>query len=394
MRRSLFVAAFESGVYRPRRGTRVDLAATTRHDRLAALDFARARAAGFGGVHESARWPVVEARPWRYDFRPLLPCVRAARALDLQISWTLADGTCPDDIEPMRPVLVRRLAGFARAFARFLRDESDRPPCIVPVDQITARAWLGGEMGHIEPFVEERGLELQIQLVRAAIVAADAIRDVIPDARIACAEPLFHVAAAPDRPEDVDTAAAAAARRFEVTDMLCGRAWPQLGGEPRHLDLVGATVYPHSQWYYRGPKMPGPPIEPRAAGWRPLHEQLQELGARYGRPVLIAGTGSDGATAQTWLRYACREIRTTMLRGTAVASIALAPAVDCPVGPAPQRSSTGMWGHADEAGRRPVHFGLAAELALQRACFARLEEGLERARADPGDRFATLGYTT
>jgi hypothetical protein len=53
-----------------------------------------------------------------------------------------------------------------------------------------------------------------------------------------------------------------------------------------------------------------------------------------------------------------------------------------------------MWGHADETGRRPVHFGLAAELALQRACFARLEEGLERARVDPGDRFATLGQTT
>jgi hypothetical protein len=264
--KSVMLAGFDSASYRPRRGGRVDLAIATGHDRFAALDYARARALGIRTVRESARWPIVEQRPWRYDFSVLLPWLRAARQLDMEIVWTLLDGSAPDDIPVMRPMLVRRLALFARAFARFLRDETDRAPCIVPVDQITARAWLGGELARAEPYLEERGFELQAQLVCAAIAAADAFRHVLPEARILCVEPLFHVAPAPDRPEDLDAALTAGARRFVVLDMPCGRAWPQLGGDPRHLELLGVTVYPHSQWYYRGPKLPGLTIEPGAPG--------------------------------------------------------------------------------------------------------------------------------
>jgi hypothetical protein len=377
---SVMLAAFESASYRLRRGGCVDLAALSGHDRYAARDYARGRALEIRTVRESARWPVVEHHPWRYDFAVLAPWVRAAQRLGVQIVWTLLDGSWPDDVDPMRPALVRRLAGFARAFARFLRDETDGAPCIVPVAQIAARAWLGGELAHAAPFLEERGLELQAQLVRAAAAAADAFRDVTPEARMLCVEPLFHVAPAPDRPEDVDGALGAAARRFAVLDMLSGRTWPQLGGEPHHLDLVGVTAYPNSQWYYQGPKLPGPAIEAGAPGWRPLRELLIEMARRYDRPVFIAGTGRDGALGPAWLRHVCREARCAMVGGASVAGVALAPAVDCDGVAGERRCSTGLWGAADESGRRPINAALAQELAVQRACFERFAANVSAAR--------------
>jgi hypothetical protein len=291
----------------------------------------------------------------------------------------LLDGTWPQDLAPMGPALVRRLAMFARALARFLREETDRAPMIVPVEQITTRAWRGGELGHIEPFLEERGVELEVQLVRAAIAAAEAFRTVSPEARVLCAEPLFHVAASPDSPEDVDSAHRAAGRRFGTLDMLCGRAWPQLGGESCQPDVVGVTLDPHWQWYYRGPRFPGPAIEPGAPGWRPLRELLVELANRYDRPVVIAGTGRPGALGPTWLRHVCREARAAMLAGAAVPCVGLSPIVLC--GADRDAGDRGLWGAADEAGRRPTDAALAEEIVVQRACFERFGASLRAARA-------------
>jgi hypothetical protein len=377
--KSLMLAGFSSGTYRPRRGACVDLAVSTGHDRFAALDYARVHALGLRTVRESARWSQVEQRPWRYDFSVLAPWVRAARRLDMEIVWTLLDGTWPADVAPMGTALVRRLAMFARAFARFLRDETGgAAPVIVPVDQITARAWLGGELAHTEPYLEERGFELQVQLVRAAIAAADAFREITPAARILCVEPLFHVAASPERPEDQDAADAAAARRFAALDMLCGRSWPQLGGTPRHLDLLGVTVYPDSQWYYRGPKLPGPPIECGGPGWRPLRELLVELACRYHyRPIVVAGTGRDGALGARWLRHVCREVRGAMLAGVQVPCVGVAPVVKC----RDRGAVGGVWGPADDAGRRPTDAALVEEIGVQRACFERVDASLRAARA-------------
>lgn len=375
-------AGFSSGIHRPRRGTVLDHAVLTAHDRFATLDYARLHALGIRTVHESARWPAVERRAWRYDFSALAPCVRAARALDMDIVWTLLDGSWPEDLAPMRPALVRRLAMFARALARFLREETERAPVIVPVEAVAARAWLGGELGRAEPFLEDRGLELQAQLARAAIAAVEAFRAVTPAARVLSAEPLFHVAA--DRIEDVDAADAAADRRCGGLDMLCGRAWPQLGGDARHLDLVGVTVEPNWQWYYRGPKFPGPPIPPGAPGWRPLRQLLTELARRYQRPIVIAATARAGAFGPPWLRHVCRETRAAILDGATVAGVGLAPVLQC------GGEDRGVWGAADEIGRRAIDAPLAEEVVVQRACFERFGASLRAARAAAATANATL----
>lgn len=381
------LAGFDTACHPARDGGWTDLASLTGHDRFASLDYARVAALGVRAVREGARWPMVERRPWQYDFRALAPPVAASRAHGLEIVWTLLDGGWPADLDPLRPAFVRRFAAFAGALARFLRDETDcRAPWIVPIDQIGHRAWLGGELGHAAPYLQERGFELQAQLVRAAIAAAEAFRRVLPAARAMCAEPLVHVAAHPQRPDDADDALAAAARRHQVADMLTGRAWPQLGGEPRQIDLIGLTYHPGSQWYYGGPQHPGPPIAPGAPGWRALRDLILETAGRYRKPVCIAATGRDGSLASAWLRYVCGEAHRAALGGATVAGVVLEPALDSPPVPGRRRASRGIWGDADAAGHRPADAALAQQVALQCASVSRLRCGA----APTGDEAVAL----
>ena len=365
---------FDTRRYRSRRGDWVDNAVLSGHDRLAAHDYSRAAALGVTSVREGARWPAVERQPWQYDFGVLARRVREARARGLRIVWSLLDGDWPDDVDPMRPEFVRRFAGFARAFARFLRDECEpsQPQWIVPVEQIGVRAWRGGAVAHGAPYLEERGFELQVQLVRAALAATDALRIVIPQARMLCLEPLFHVAAHPDRPHEVEAALAATARRNHAIDMLLGRRWPQLGGEPRHVDIVGLTYYPDHQWYYAGPAYPGPAIPPGAPGWRPVRELLLDVAQRHERRVLVAETGRDGPLAAIWFCYVCSEVRRAMLAGATVAGVGVYPAVACPPAPGERRPAAGIWGNAHADGRRPVNKALAKEVSIQCGAFARM----------------------
>jgi hypothetical protein len=370
------IAGFESAGQRLRDGTRFDLCSATDHDRLLEIDYASVRVRGMRTVREGARWHVIEQRPWRYEFGALRPMVRTARQLGLRVIWTLLDRGWPDDVDLFRPAFVRRFTAFAAAFAKFLHTEGDDAPVIIPIHEISSLAWLGGETARIDPYREERGFELQCQLVRAATAAADAVRTACPDARICCAEPLYHVSPQRNRPQDLDLAMAINGRRFRTMDMLTGRIWPQLGGEGRHLDIVGATFYPESEWYYNGPKFPGPAIPCGAPGWRPLRELLRELSQRYARPLFIAGTGDNGARSVAWLRHVGRETRAAMFADSSVLGVCLNPALGCPRSPGERRAVTGLWSPADPAGERPLNHALAEELALQQACFDRLTESL------------------
>jgi hypothetical protein len=126
-------------------------------------------------------------------------------------------------------------------------------------------------------------------LVRAAIAATRAIKHVDPQAKFVCAEPLIHVAAAPDAPQDVPAAEHKRLSQYESIDLLTGRLEPELGGSRDLLDLIGVNFYPDNQWYLYGSTIPLGHY-----AYRPLHHMLAEAHARYDRPLFIAETGAEG----------------------------------------------------------------------------------------------------
>src|SRR5262245_30584517 len=332
--KSFFMAGFECSTHRPKTRKRLDLVAATRHDELALADYRRLSEQGLRVAREGVRWHLVESTPGQYDFTTVLPIVRAARETGTQIIWDLCHFGWPDHIDLFKPEFIHALAGFAAAFAQWLRNETDEPGFFVPVNEISFFSWAAGDEGSLFPYAHGRGFELKCQLVRATFDAIDAIRVVMPEARFVQVDPIIHVIAANKRPEDKPAAEAYRRSQFQAWDMLTGHLSPELGGREKYLDVIGVNFYPHNQWFYnlRGHRRirKFTPISRQHPRYRPLREMLAEVYERYHRPLIIAETGAESRLRAGWFRYVCRETQAAIASGVPVQGICLYPILNHP----------------------------------------------------------------
>ncbi|MBO1075222.1 beta-glucosidase [Roseomonas marmotae] len=362
--RSFFLGGFECSSHRRRDGRRLDLLATTGHDRLALADYQALRGQGIVAARDGLRWHRIETAPGRYDWSEFLPRLRAARASGVQVIWDLCHYGWPDDLDIWSPAFIDRFAAFAGAAARLVREEQDEAPAYCPLNEISYWAWAGGEMGHINPLARKRGGALKRQLVRATIAAIEAVRAVDPRVRIISAEPLIHVVARGPQPRQQRAAAGYRLSQYEALDLLSGRQEPELGGRADYLDILGVNFYPHNQWYYHGSTVPLGHYD-----YRPLSEMLGETYRRYGRPLLLAETGAEGSARPAWLHYVCDEVRDARSAGVPVGGICLYPVTDYPGWENDRLCRSGLFSEPDGQGRRQVHAPLAAELRRQQEIF-------------------------
>ncbi|NJR12809.1 hypothetical protein HC776_02830, partial [bacterium] len=92
--------------------------------------------------------------------------------------------------------------------------------------------------------------------------------------------------------------------------MLSGRLWPQIGGHPRYLDIIGVNYYANNQWILNGPA-----LERTHPQHRPFRDMLRETHERYHRPLFIAETGTEGDGRPDWFGHIAREARAAMEMG-------------------------------------------------------------------------------
>jgi beta-glucosidase/6-phospho-beta-glucosidase/beta-galactosidase len=376
---SFWIGGFECSTHRlPRRkalgrfaGLRLDLTAATRHDEFALQDYARLQEAGIRTARDGVRWHLIEKAPYRYDFSSLLPMLRAARRTETQIIWDLLHYGWPDGLNIWSAAFVDRFARFARAVAGVILEETGGPVYVTPVNEISFVSWGGGDAGFLNPFAKRRGPELKSQLVRAAIAAIEAVREVDPGARICHAEPIIHIAADPDYPEEAPAAEAYSQAQYQAWDMIGGRFCPELGGRPEYLDILGANYYSNNQWIHQDPHLPPsrrrknvllPPSHPLH---RPIREMLREVYERYRRPLFIAETGIEGDARPSWLRYIGQEVRAAAAAGIPLEGLCLYPIIDYPGWGDDRHCYSGLWGYADDEGHRDIYEPLAKELAHQ-----------------------------
>lgn len=372
---SFFLGGFECSTHRRADGRRLDLLAATGHDRWAQQDYAALQRYGIRTVRDGLRWHLIERRPGEYDWSSFLPQLYAAHATGTQVIWDLCHYGWPDDVDIWRPGFVERFARFAAAAARLIRDETDRAAFYAPINEISFWAWAGGDKELLNPMASGRGAELKHQLIRASIAAIEAIREVDSQARFVQVDPAIHVRAGNDRPGPQLEAENARLGQFEAWDMLCGKAWPGLGGKPEYLDILGINYYSNNQWY-----LGGLTIERGHPDYRPFVGILAEIHQRYGRPLLVAETGAEGDLRGDWLRYVSEQVGLAQQRGVPVEGICLYPVLDYPGWDDERHCPTGLLGFADAAGRREVHSGLVDELRLQQTRF-----GVQEPRT-PADR--------
>ncbi|HEU4713168.1 MAG TPA: hypothetical protein VFS76_16470 [Pyrinomonadaceae bacterium] len=376
---SFWMGGFECSTHRlPRRkamgsfaGLRLDLIAATRHDEFALEDYARLQQVGIRTARDGVRWHLIEKHSARFDFSSLVPMLRAARETQTQVIWDLLHYGWPDGLNIWGASFVDRFARFARATAKVILEETGSPIFFTPVNEISFVSWGGGDAGFLNPFGKKRGPELKAQLVRAAIAAIQAVREVDPAARICHAEPIIHIAVDPDYPEEAEAAESYRQSQFQAWDMLGGRLCPELGGRPEYLDILGANYYSNNQWIHQDPHTPRsrrrtdvllPPSHPLH---RRIREMLTELYERYRRPIFIAETGIEGDARPSWLRYIGQEARAVSAAGVPLEGLCLYPIIDYPGWGDDRHCYSGLWDYADDTGHREIYEPLAEELAHQ-----------------------------
>lgn len=363
---SFWLAGFESACHVTRTGTRLDMLAATQHDRFVEDDYAALRDQRLGTVRDTIRWHRVEATPGHFDFSSVAPFVAAAGAQGLQVIWDLLHYGVPDDVDVFSPAFADRFARFARASARFVRDHGDGVPFYTPINELSFYSWAAGEVGWFHPHAHGRGGDLKAQLVRAWIAAVEAMRDVDPRARFVSVEPLIHVVPPAGHDDREGRAAAMRESQFEAWDMIAGRLRPELGGADRYLDVLGSNFYHDNQWEEPGGQRLHWHVRPRDPRWRPLHLLLDEVYARYRRPLLIGETSHVGVGRAEWMREITDEVVLALAAGVPLEGICLYPIIDRFEWDNPAHwHNSGLWDFVHEPDgtfRRVLNEDYAAEL--------------------------------
>ena len=351
------LGGWECSTHVRRDGRRLDLIAATGHDAHAAADYRQLAGLGIRAVRDGVRWHLID-RGGRWDFSSLTPMLEAARETGTQVVWDLFHYGWPDGLDIWSPAFVDRFAAFAAAVGRHHRERTDAVPFWCPVNEIGFHSWAGGDARYLNPFEAGRGFELKVQLARASIAAMHALLEIDPRARFLHAEPLIAVHHADWTGRPRHEAHGWHDAQFQAFDLIAGRIWPQIGGEPRFLDLVGANYYFNNQWVHGGA-----PIDVDDPLYAPLSDLLFALAARYDRPLAVAETGTEGARRASWFRYVRGEVERARARGVRVEGVCLYPIADHPGWDDDRECPNGLLGAVPGSGGRAVHAPLAAALA-------------------------------
>jgi beta-glucosidase/6-phospho-beta-glucosidase/beta-galactosidase len=320
---SFFMGGFESSSMKFHDGRRVHIARTTRHIERAAEDYALLADLGVLTVREALAWHDIEREAGKYDWRDFLALQRAAERRGIQIVWDLCHYGWPDHLPFWSDLFLHRFAHFCGEAARVFREESDRIPVWVPVNEISYWSYAAGDCNVIAPGNERSAHDIKRQLVRAAIVAINAVRRIDGQARIVHAEPIIHIV--PRHEEEAHAAESYRTAMFEAWDMLAGRMAPELGGREDCLDVIGVNYYPRNQWFHRAE-----PIYPDHPLYRPVPDLFEEVWRRYRKPLIIAETGSEAEYGAYWLGHVCEATREAQARGVPIEGICLYPVMDYP----------------------------------------------------------------
>lgn len=358
---SFVQGGFECSTHMLRHGRRLDLLEATRHAANAAGDYAQLASHTIRTVRDGLRWHLIETAHGHYDWSSFLPMLRAANAAGTQVIWDLMHYGWPNGLDIWSPAFVDRFAAYAAAAARIVKSTSDGVPFYCPINEMSFHAWGGGDGNYLNPFARHRGFELKVQLARASIAAMRAILAIEPRARFVHCEPLISIVADPLRPNDRLDAEGARLAQFQACDMISGRMWPQIGGSPELLDIVGVNYYCDNQWVHGGaPMAPDHPLH------KPFRILLAETYARYGRPILVAETGTEGEGRAVWFENIAFDVMAARTAGIPVEGICLYPIIDHVGWDDDRDCPSGLLENRFRGGARPVHQPLAD--AIDRFC--------------------------
>lgn len=347
---SFIMAGFECTYALAQKRRRLDLLAATRHDQLVEDDYQMIKEAGILSVREGLAWHQIDKGSGQYDFSRFTPLFEAGQKLGIQQIWDLNHFDYPEDLDPFSSAFVERFANYAQAVVTQLRQYSSNTLYIVPVNEISFFAWIGSDKGWWAPYKRGRGkgTVFKSQLVRAAIAAMNSIWQVESNVRFIHVDPFMRRLA-------TEPASKTAQRhvkefneiiRFQAWDMLAGKVAPELGGDPKYLDIIGVNYYIHNQeWVH---SVGSRKLQHQQMDWESTDRisfayMLKEVYERYKRPVIITETGSFGENRVMWWDRTLQQIDEALQMKLPVYGVCAYPVLDRPESAGFLLPNSGLW---------------------------------------------------
>lgn len=320
-----------------RLGERVlDEYALTHHYIYWREDLDRAASLGVRAMRYGIPWYKVEPEPGRFEWDWVDRTLEYAAGKGLAIIADLMHYGTPLwlDNQFLNTSYPERVAGYCGEFAhRYRRLLSHYTPLNEPLITMD----FCGERGIWPPYLRGHDGTVKVlrSLARGVVLAIEAIREADPKAVIVNVDAAGEFIA--DAPELEEEAAFRNARAFAATDLIAGKvdgnheltgwllrhgmseadlAWLQ--GRAVELDVVGVNYYPEYS-VHRVTEQRGVVATERVwAGVGGLDRSVRAFAERYGRPVAITETSTNGSVEHRlrWLQESLAAI--PRLRGEGV----------------------------------------------------------------------------
>jgi beta-glucosidase/6-phospho-beta-glucosidase/beta-galactosidase len=323
---SFFMGGFECADHINRSGIRVNLLKETDHYNQVFLDYQLLKSVGITTVREGICWSEVEKVPYQYDFSEVKNRILTANQLNIQQLWDVCHFGYPSDMMPTHPLFTDRFSKLCTAFARFYAEHTNRTLFVVPINEISFLSWHSGEVRGTVPFSIGSGFDIKYHLCKAAIKGIEAIKAIIPTARIMTIEPLIKIHPNYETGE-IEHIDSFNENQYQAMDMIGGRLLPELGGRPEYLDIIGVNYYYNNQWIHNGMKLNWPTQHPQYMNFSKL---LIDVKNRYNRPMLVSETGHFGTLRDLWLTEITHECLEAMQSGVDLQGICIYPVLDRP----------------------------------------------------------------
>ncbi|KQS92428.1 hypothetical protein [Chryseobacterium sp. Leaf394] len=329
---SFLMGGYECADHQNAFGERVDLYKTSGHDIYLEEDYDHLHQLGIKTVREGIRWNAVETKPYHYDWSEVERLIEISKNKNIQIVWDICHFGYPDDLTPLHPMFARRFSHLCREFViRYRSLVPDGSLIITPINEVSFISWLGGDVRGTSPYCTGQGWEVKYNLMKAYIEGIEMMKIVDPSVRIMITEPLISIVS--NKPGDEFSVLAAEEKHFEqfqVHDILSGRMCPELGGKPEYLDIIGVNFYYNNQWFNENNEFLPWAEEPPHPQYRPLHDLLESVFIRYGRPLVISETSHPGEDRAKWIRSVTKESLYLLQKGIPLFGCCFYPVVDRP----------------------------------------------------------------
>jgi beta-glucosidase/6-phospho-beta-glucosidase/beta-galactosidase len=324
---SFFLAGFECATGYNNKGEWIDQVEATQHDLFINEDYKMLSDVGIMAVRDAVRWPLVDCNG-HYDFSTVKPICDASRRFGVSVIYDLFHYGYPMELDLLSDEFPERFAAYCYAVARYIRGSVPGPYYFTPINEPSYYSWAAGEVGQFAPHLVGRGWDLKVALIRAALSGIDAIRSVIPDARIVNVDPICHVVA-PEESSELESEAHYFNNSvvFQSWDMLSGKLLPELGGSPDKLDIVGMNYYWTNQWVLG---QAGTPLDESDERCQPLSNLIRNVWERYQREIIVTETSHIDDCRPGWVRQLAHEAETVLEEGIPLRGICLYPILNMP----------------------------------------------------------------